>query len=176
MSVLLAKRALPRSLGSAPPAEIAAALAHLPGAFGQLGLASGAVGLDIKALKGQPGLYRLRVGDWRAVFVRTTDGFLVSAIGLRKDIYERVGRMRLGRKGEGVRIIELPPPQEARSEPRERAVGHATARAPSPSRRTRYRPFRTLSCCGSRALTLLWLRGCEGSQRALTSERPSCGA
>lgn len=129
MTVLLAKRALPRSLGDTPPPEIAAALAQLPGAFGQLGLASGTTHLNIKALKGQPGLYRIRVGDWRAVFVRTADGFLVAAIGLRKDIYERVRRMRLARRGEGVRILELPQPQEARSEARERAVGHAPARA-----------------------------------------------
>ena len=68
VSVLLAKRALPRSLGDAPPPEVAAALAQLPGAFGQLGLAAGDASLNIKALKGQPGLYRLRVGDWRAIF------------------------------------------------------------------------------------------------------------
>src|SRR3954471_21098062 len=121
VSVLLAKRALPRSL-NAPPPEVAAALAQLPSAFGQLGLASGEAHLNITALKGQPGLYRLRVGDWRAVFVRTADGFLVSAIGLRKDIYERVGRMRLARKGEGVRIIELPQRQEEPPDPRARAV------------------------------------------------------
>ena len=110
MSVLLAKRALPRSLGDAPPPEVAAALAQLPGAFGQLGLAAGDASLNIKALKGQPGLYRLRVGDWRAVFVKTGEGFLVAAIGLRKDIYERVARMRLARKGEGLRVIEVAPP------------------------------------------------------------------
>ena len=43
----------------------------------------------------------------------TGEDFLVSAIGLRKDIYERVGRMRLARKGEGVRIIEVAPPASA---------------------------------------------------------------
>lgn len=130
MSVLLAKRALPRSLGAAPPPEVAAALARLPDAFGQLGLSSETASLNIKALKGQPGLYRLRVGDWRAVFLRTGDGFLVAAVGLRKDIYERVARMRLARKGEGVRIIELSAPEERRSHARDRAVAHERARAP----------------------------------------------
>lgn len=161
MSVLLAKRALPRSL-DAPPPEVAAALAQLPGAFGQLGLASGEVHLNIKALKGQPGLYRLRVGDWRAVFVRTADGFLVSAIGLRKDIYERVGRMRLARKGEGVRIIELPQPHEARSEARERAVGHAPARAPvavSQNPLSAFSDAELLRIAGVDAPLVAWLRG-----------------
>ena len=116
MSVLLAKRALPRSLGDAPPPDVAAALASLPDAFGQLGLSSAAANLNIKALKGQPGLYRLRVGDWRAVFVRTADGFLVAAIGLRKDIYERVARMRVARKGEGLRVIEVESPAPEPSE------------------------------------------------------------
>src|SRR4051812_24736350 len=108
--VLLAKRALPRSVGDSPPPEVAEALAQLPEAFGQISLQAEGANLNIKALKGQPGLYRLRVGNWRAVFVRTGEGFLISAIGLRKDIYERVARMRLARKGEGVRVIELPAP------------------------------------------------------------------
>lgn len=84
MSVILAKRALPKSLGGAPPPEVAAALAQVPNSFGQLGLASGEASLNIKALRGQPGLYRLRVGDWRAGFVCTGQDFIVSAIGLRK--------------------------------------------------------------------------------------------
>src|SRR4051794_32794536 len=66
VSVLLAKRALPRPVADPPPPDIAAALARLPDAFGQLGLAAGDANLNIKALRGQPGLYRLRVGDWRA--------------------------------------------------------------------------------------------------------------
>ena len=132
MSVILAKRALPKSLGGAPPPEVAAALAQLPNSFGQLGLASGEASLNIKALRGQPGLYRLRVGDWRAVFVCTGQDFVVSAIGLRKDIYERVARMRLARKGEGVRIIELPAPAVAPSGARDRARARTAARAPKP--------------------------------------------
>ena len=103
---------------------VAAALANLPRSFGQLGLDASAANLNIKALKGQPGLYRLRVGDWRAVFVRADQDFLVSAIGLRKDIYERVRRMRLARKGEGLRVIEVAPPLVEASE----ASGHPVQR------------------------------------------------
>ena len=107
MKVGLAKRALPRQLAGQMPDGLAAALASLPQGFGQMGLAGGGANLSIKALQGQPGLYRLRVGDWRAVFLRSAEGFLVVAVGLRKDIYERVGRMRVARKGEGVRVIEV---------------------------------------------------------------------
>jgi superfamily I DNA/RNA helicase len=106
-----------------------------------MGLQADGANLNIKALKGQPGLYRLRVGDWRAVFVRTAEGFLVAAVGLRKDIYERVARMRLARKGEGVRVIELPmtPPQPAAASARARK--RTTARAPKPVERNPLMPF-----------------------------------
>lgn len=116
-------------MGDSPPPEVAEALAKLPDAFGQLGLHEETPNLNIKALKGQPGLYRIRVGGWRAVFVRTPEGFLVSAIGLRKDIYERVARMRLARKGEGVRVIELPAPAAEDSVARSRAQIRTAARA-----------------------------------------------
>ena len=42
---------------------------------------------DVKALTGQPGA-RLRVGDYRAIFVETTDTISVRAVGHRRDIYE----------------------------------------------------------------------------------------
>jgi hypothetical protein len=141
VNVLLAKRALPRSLGDAPPPEVAAALSQLPTAFGQLGLASGGAALNIKALKGQPGLYRLRVGNWRAVFVRTGEGFLVAAIGLRKDIYERVARMRLARKGEGVRVVEVAVPTPELSAPRKHARSRSRARSPKAVEQNPFTPF-----------------------------------
>src|SRR4051794_24474784 len=141
MSVLLAKRALPRALGEVPPPDVAAALARLPEGFGQMGLQTEGANLNIKALKGQPGLYRLRVGDWRAVFVRTSEGFLVSAIGLRKDIYERVARMRLARKGEGVRVIELPARAAEDAGARVRARTHRVAHAPKPVDSNPLTPF-----------------------------------
>jgi hypothetical protein len=125
----------------APPPEVAAALAQLPSAFGQLGLAGGAASLNIMALKGQPGLYRLRVGDWRAVFVKTGDGFLVAAIGLRKDIYERVGRMRLARKGDGLRVVEIAPPAVEASAASSHARRRARARAPKAVEQNPLTPF-----------------------------------
>ena len=42
---------------------------------------------DVKALTGQPGA-RLRIGDYRALFVETTDAISVRAVGHRRDIYE----------------------------------------------------------------------------------------
>ena len=42
---------------------------------------------DVKALSGQPGA-RLRVGDYRAVFVETAEMISVRAVGHRRDIYE----------------------------------------------------------------------------------------
>lgn len=141
MSVILAKRALPKSLGGAPPPEVAAALAQLPNSFGQLALASGEASLNIKALKRQPGLYRLRVGDWRAVFVKIAEGFLVAAIGLRKDIYERVSRMRIARKGEGLRVVEVGPPAVEASDASRHARVRARARPPKAVEQNPLTPF-----------------------------------
>jgi mRNA interferase RelE/StbE len=42
---------------------------------------------DVKALVGQPGA-RLRVGDYRVVFVETADAISVRAVGHRRDVYE----------------------------------------------------------------------------------------
>lgn len=42
---------------------------------------------DIKTLTGQPGA-RLRVGDYRAIFVETADTISVRAVGHRRDIYD----------------------------------------------------------------------------------------
>ena len=42
---------------------------------------------DVKALTGQPGA-RLRIGDYRAIFVETADTVSVRAVGHRRDIYE----------------------------------------------------------------------------------------
>jgi mRNA interferase RelE/StbE len=42
---------------------------------------------DVKALVGQPGA-RLRVGDYRVVFVETADAISVRAVGHRSDVYE----------------------------------------------------------------------------------------
>lgn len=108
MAVLLAKRALPRTL-DAPPAEVSEQLAQLPIGFCQQALDGPAVSLNLKKLAKPPGAWRLRTGDWRSIFFHTGEDFLVVAIGLRKDIYERADRMRLARRGDGLTVIEAPP-------------------------------------------------------------------
>lgn len=42
---------------------------------------------DVKALAGQDGA-RLRIGDYRAIFVETADAISVRAVGHRREIYE----------------------------------------------------------------------------------------
>lgn len=42
---------------------------------------------SVKRLTGRPGA-RLRVGDWRVVFVETTTTVEVRAVGNRRDIYK----------------------------------------------------------------------------------------
>jgi hypothetical protein len=109
VTVLLAKRALPRGL-DAPPLEVTEELAQLPLGFGQQALDGPSASLNLKKLTKPPGAWRLRTGDWRSIFFPTGDDFLVAAIGLRKDIYERFDRMRLARMGDGVKVIEAAAP------------------------------------------------------------------
>ena len=42
---------------------------------------------NVRRLTGQPGA-RLRVGDWRVIFVETTTTIEVRAVGNRRDIYK----------------------------------------------------------------------------------------
>ena len=43
-----------------------------------------------EALSGEfAGLYRLRVGDYRAIYARTDEGYLVLRIGHGRDVYKR---------------------------------------------------------------------------------------
>jgi mRNA interferase RelE/StbE len=42
---------------------------------------------DVKALSGKPGA-RLRIGDYRVIFVEAVDVISVRAVGHRSDIYE----------------------------------------------------------------------------------------
>jgi len=42
---------------------------------------------DVKRLKGRNGI-RLRVGDWRVIFVEQTTSIVVVAVGNRRDIYD----------------------------------------------------------------------------------------
>ena len=41
----------------------------------------------VTELVGQPGVWRLRKGDWRAVFRRRGGDVVVDRVGYRKDIY-----------------------------------------------------------------------------------------
>ena len=51
----------------------------------------------VKKLRGHPGLWRIRVGDWRVVYTVEDDRLLVLVlmIAARGDVYERL-RRRLG--------------------------------------------------------------------------------
>jgi hypothetical protein len=140
VSVLLAKRALPRALDELPPA-VADALAQLPAGFGQQALSGPAVSLNLKKLEKPSGAWRLRVGNWRAVFFPSAEDFLVTAIGLRKDIYERLDRIRLARKGEGVTIIETTVPAGGNAGARTAARRIERARRPKPVDHNQLSPF-----------------------------------
>ena len=43
---------------------------------------------NIKAMKGAPGLWRLRVGDWRVVYTETLEVVLVSRVAPRGSAYD----------------------------------------------------------------------------------------
>src|SRR4051794_31106997 len=105
MPVYVAQRALPRSLGEPPP-EVCEDLAKLPKAFGQQSLGAPSASLNIKKLNHPDGAWRLRTGDWRSLFFQTGEDFLVAAIGPRRDIYERLPKIRLARWAGGIRILE----------------------------------------------------------------------
>lgn len=140
MAVRLAKRALPRGF-DAPPPEVAKALATLPVGFGQQSLTESTVSLNLKKLEKPAGAWRLRVGDWRAVFLPADGEFLVVAIGLRKDIYERLDRMRVIRKGEGLAVIEAAVPQREETGARTRATETRRARRPVAVPQNGFSPF-----------------------------------
>ena len=43
---------------------------------------------NVKALRGEGERYRLRVGDWRAIFTIEADRIIIHAVGPRSSIYE----------------------------------------------------------------------------------------
>ena len=43
---------------------------------------------DIRALKGQPGEYRIRVGDWRVLLRVDGDRGVVTRVVMRRDAYD----------------------------------------------------------------------------------------
>ena len=99
MAVYLAETRVPRSMEE-PPADVSEDLAKLPSAFGQqsLGSATGQSS-NIKKLNHPDGAWRVRTGDWRSLFSQTGEDFLVAAIGPRRDIYERLPKIRLATIG-----------------------------------------------------------------------------
>ena len=138
MPVYLAKRALPRAMAE-PPREVSEGLAQLPTAFGQQSLSAPSVSLNIKKLNHPDGAWRLRTGDWRSLFFQTGEDFLVAAIGPRRDIYERLPRIRLARWAGGLRIVETrnaTPDTDAMRTPVVRE-----ARRPKPAENNGFSPF-----------------------------------
>lgn len=43
---------------------------------------------NVKALKGEEGVYRLRVGDWRVLFTESGEVLAILKIAPRGDVYE----------------------------------------------------------------------------------------
>jgi mRNA interferase RelE/StbE len=70
-------------------------LAGLPAADGKrirerlkaYAVAPDAAGQDVKPIKGAPGDFRLRSGDWRALFTVSGDEMTVYQIGHRREVY-----------------------------------------------------------------------------------------
>lgn len=74
-----------RRIGAGPEAErIRSALEHL---------ATGDENVDIKAIRGRPGWLRLRVGDWRIMFIGTAGGWWVERIVHRGDIERAISSL-----------------------------------------------------------------------------------
>jgi mRNA interferase RelE/StbE len=44
---------------------------------------------DIVAMKGEPGFFRMRVGDFRIIFSVTADSVVIEKIGPRGDVYKK---------------------------------------------------------------------------------------
>jgi mRNA interferase RelE/StbE len=82
LSLVYTRRAV-RDLAGLPPVdrmrltERLKAYAATPDAAGQ----------DVKSLKGAPGSFRLRTGDWRGLFTVSGDEMLVYRIGHRREVY-----------------------------------------------------------------------------------------
>jgi hypothetical protein len=124
-----------------PPAEVSEDLALLPHAFGQQSLGSPTVSLNIKKLSHPDGAWRLRSGDWRSLFFQTGDDFLVAAIGPRRDIYERLPKIRLARWAGGIRILETPTEDRSPDTRGKREPVVRQARRPKPADNNGLSPF-----------------------------------
>ena len=84
----------------------------------------------------------------------------MAAIGLRKDIYERVDRMRLARRGEGLTVIEAAGPAAAAAGARAQATSTVRARRPAAVQQNPLSPFddamlRKIDCIGDDEIAFL---------------------
>src|SRR5215208_4646229 len=123
-----------------PPRDVSEDLAKLPSAFGQQSLRSATGNLNIKKLNHPDGAWRVRSGDWRSLFFQTGDDFLVAAIGPRRDIYERLPKIRLARWAGGIRILETETPDVASEADAKRDPILRHARRPKPVENNGFSP------------------------------------
>ena len=140
MAVYLAKRALRGAIDELP-VDVADDLATLPAAFGQQSLGAPVANLNLKKLNHRDGAWRVRTGDWRSIFFQTGEDFLVAAIGPRRDVYERLPKLRLARWGGGVRIIETAAVAVKEGTVRDEARVVREARRPKPVENNGFSPF-----------------------------------
>src|SRR4051812_40067792 len=124
-----------------PPPDVSEDLAKLPSAFGQQSLGSATGSLNIKKLNHPDGAWRLRSGDWRSLFFQTGEDFLVAAIGPRRDIYERLPKIRLARWAGGIRIIETETRDVSSDADAKRDPIFRQARRPTPVENNGFSPF-----------------------------------
>lgn len=84
MSVVLTRAAI-RSLRALPKRDAGQIAARLEA----IGAAPSERHPGVTAMQGEPpGRFRVRQGDWRAVFVIEGDDILVVAIGHRREVYD----------------------------------------------------------------------------------------
>src|SRR3954453_16536044 len=124
-----------------PPPAVSEDLAQLPKAFGQQSLGAPSVSLNIKKLNHSDGAWRLRSGGWRSLFFQTGEDFLVVAIGPRRDIYERLPKIRLARWAGGIRILEIETRDLASEADAKREPTFRQARRPKPVEKNGFSPF-----------------------------------
>ena len=60
---------------------------------GLRGLAREDANLDVKALTGHPGWYRLRVGNWRVLYYSDPAGIVIERIVNRRDLERAVNTL-----------------------------------------------------------------------------------
>ena len=78
------KASVARDIGGLSPATAARVLGRIESVLASEGHAG-------ETLKGDfAGLFRLRVGDYRVIYARTDEGYLVLRIGPRREVLRRV--------------------------------------------------------------------------------------